>query len=259
MARNFNSANPDYVLAPTPIANPTTLTLSAWMYDTSVTGVQTILALGQGTIAGLPVMAYIRLATDAGTFICQAGQGPFAQTASSYSANTWNHIAGTGSALGTANAPLAIFMNGANKATATSANGSPFVTSLTKVSIAIDQANSLAEPLNGRVADAALWNVVLSDTEIKALALGARPINIRPTALIGWWPLDGLQSPEPDLSGLANNGVLTGTTLAAGPPVMMFTPRWPQFIPSAAAASSVVFRRSLSSIGTRVGSRQAVQ
>jgi hypothetical protein len=87
-------------------------------------------------------------------------------------------------------------------------------------------------PLNGYMADMAVWSTVLSGTELAALANGARPSTIRPTLLLGWWPMGGYQSPEPDLSGKANNGTLTGTTPAFGPPIMQFTPRWPQFNPS---------------------------
>jgi hypothetical protein len=50
-------------------------------------------------------------------------------------------------------------------------------------------------------------------------------------------PLDGIQTTEPDLSGFARNGTLTGTSAVAGPPFTQFTPRWPQF-PDVASAPS---------------------
>jgi hypothetical protein len=81
----------------------------------------------------------------------------------------------------------------------------------------------------GVLADVAIWPVALSQAELSALSKGARPNTIRPPSLIGWWPLDGIQSPEPDLSGNVNNGTLTGTTFAAGPPIAQFTSRWPQY------------------------------
>lgn len=110
---------------------------------------------------------------------------------------------------------------------------------------------------NGSMADFAFWSdIVLTAGEIASFNTGARPHTIRPTKLIINWPIDGLSSPEPDLSGLKQNGTVTGTALAAGPPVMMFTPRCPQFTTLAAAAGAVKFRRTLSSVGTRAGSRQ---
>lgn len=79
----------------------------------------------------------------------------------------------------------------------------------------------------GYAADVAIWNAALSDLECIALAKGVRPGWIRPGSLKGWWPIDGLQSPEPDLSGFANNGTVAGSPpKIQGPPFMMFTPRW---------------------------------
>jgi hypothetical protein len=167
--------------------------------------------------------------------------------ASTLSLNTWYQLTGTYD--GTT---YKIYTNGV-VATSTDSTGPNFVVSF--ASIGWDFTSG-ARFWNGRIADMAIWNVVLTAGEASALANGARPPTIRPNALLRYWPLDGLQSPEPDLSGHVNNGTVTGTALAAGPPVMMFTPHWPQFISGAAAASSVVSRRSLSALGTRVGSRQ---
>lgn len=87
----------------------------------------------------------------------------------------------------------------------------------------------------GSLADYAQWNgTALTATEFAGLANGARPWTIGAAPTL-WVPMDGLQSPEPDLSGNAFNGTLVGTALAAGPPYMQFTPRWPQFNPAAAA------------------------
>jgi hypothetical protein len=87
----------------------------------------------------------------------------------------------------------------------------------------------------GTIADGALWNTNLTTAEFLALSKGARPGTIRPGSLMVWQPLDGIQSPEPDLSGNKKNGTLTGTAPAFGPPIVPFTPRWPQAFPPAAA------------------------
>lgn len=87
---------------------------------------------------------------------------------------------------------------------------------------------SFNNPFPGLIADVAFWNVALTAAEFAALGVGARPYTIRPLALVGYWPVTGIQSPEPDFSGLNNNGTVTGTVNASGPPFMFFTPRWPQ-------------------------------
>lgn len=112
-------------------------------------------------------------------------------------------------------------------------------------------------PLNGIVAEVGIWNTNLGlSGDVIALASGVRCYNIRPKNLIGYWTLDGLQSPEPDLSGNKNNGTVTGTAFASGPPLMMSTPRTPSAVTAGAISSSVDSRRSLAQLGTRVGSRQ---
>lgn len=117
-----------------------------------------------------------------------------------------------------------------------------------------------SEYVSGVIADAAVWTAALTAGEIAGLARGARPFQIRRGSLVSYYPLTGIQSPEPDLSGLANNGTVVGTINAFGPPVMQFTPRWPQVVVAGTGPPppTTVFRRTLSALGTRTGSRQAV-
>ena len=112
----------------------------------------------------------------------------------------------------------------------------------------------------GEIASVAFWNgnlseiavrkgVLLTANEAKAHNAGERPSRIRPTSIVGWWPIDGLQSPEPEYSGNKMVGTLTGTAFATGPPLMPLTPRWPfveNFIPPsillAGGAGTTIFR-----------------
>jgi Concanavalin A-like lectin/glucanases superfamily len=77
----------------------------------------------------------------------------------------------------------------------------------------------------GKVGEAAVWGVRISDNVAAAIAGGvcvkgasARRMSVPPPA--GYWPLWGASgsSIEPDLSGNAINGTLTGTTQGAHPP-----------------------------------------
>jgi hypothetical protein len=65
----------------------------------------------------------------------------------------------------------------------------------------------------GRIAEVGYWNVALSAGEQKALSTGVSPAKIRRSHLVGYWPLYGAGSPEPDYSGNKDNGTLTGTTI----------------------------------------------
>lgn len=164
----------------------------------------------------------------------------------SLSANTWTHIAMTYNGTN-----YIAYKNGAVMA------GTPF---------------NIGDPLDlgaqpyiggvngnnfwpGNLQDCAFWNVPLTAGEVGALARGMRPNKIRPTGLVRWWPIDGLASPEPDLSGNKLNLTVTGTALAAGAPLNLISPKRPNFL-DAAVASTAKFRRTLSPMGTRIGSRQ---
>jgi hypothetical protein len=72
--------------------------------------------------------------------------------------------------------------------------------------------------LRGSVADLAIWNIVLTPTQIAQLAAGKRANTVGANAnLVAYWPIVGA-SPEPDLSGNGYNMALTGTILTANPP-----------------------------------------
>jgi hypothetical protein len=146
---------------------------------------------------------------------------------SSLTASTWYHVLATGDG---STGTVTGYVNGVNDGSATV--GGPTT---------LHQGgnfwfgNDFGAPsrfYTGRIADGALWSTLLTQIEISALANGARPFMIRRAALRGWWPLGGLNSPEEELSGNAQNGTLTGTTSAFGPAIMLQTPRWPfNFLP----------------------------
>lgn len=67
----------------------------------------------------------------------------------------------------------------------------------------------------GTIGYAGIHNVVLTAAEIAQ----AKQFGFTPRGLVGFWPLLGDATPEPDFSGLKRNGTVTGTTVAPGPPV----------------------------------------
>jgi hypothetical protein len=235
MARSFNGST-DKITATAVDPNLThALTLSCWFKTTTVAagyratlGYTPNFAMFNGAATTTHNSYYVQ--TNAGT----AGRDPASATVS---INTWYHQAmtavdGAGTCQG--------YLNGVADGASFTTPNSTFV-SAANVSIGHDAGPDL---FNGSLADVAIWNVTLTSLEIAALAAGVRPGRIRPSSLIGWWPLDGLVSPEPDLSGRANNGTLTAApALDFGPPISLFTPRWPQYFkPPVAGAASLVFK-----------------
>lgn len=123
-------------------------------------------------------------------------------------ANQWNHIGLVKN--GTGAGALAAYLNGSSQTTTSNgsiANGAE--------SLRFGLNNQGAHGADGRIAQVCIWNVALSAAEVFALSRGASPYTIRPTSLKGFWPLFGVASPEPDLSGNGNPATATGTPAAA--------------------------------------------
>ena len=78
----------------------------------------------------------------------------------------------------------------------------------------------------GDLAEAAVWNVALTDAEVAALARGIHPFLIRPDALVAYWPILGRYSPEINLKSNSATMAIQGTLSQAAHP-RIFRP--PQF------------------------------
>ena len=248
MARGFNgSSDTAQVASSSPLSPTTQVTCAAWFYTTA-NAFQGLITKPAGVSWSAPYADYALDIISAGTtnvrgFITDSHQ---VIGSTIISLNAWHHAAFTYD-----HNIMLVYLDGVQDGTLTpgaltiGTGGQP---------LWLGSNISVTSPLTGRIADAAVWNTALVASEISSLSKGTRALNIRSGSLVGYWPLDGLSSPEPDLSGNKGNATLSGTALAAGPPIAPFTPRWPQFTPAAAATTK--FRKTLLPIGTRIGSRQ---
>lgn len=79
-----------------------------------------------------------------------------------------------------------------------------------------------AADFQGTVAEVAVWNSLLTASQMAALQtacpVGASARRMSLPNPVGYFPLWGAASPEPDLGGNKNNGTLTGTAQANHPP-----------------------------------------
>lgn len=212
MARSFNGIS-DLITTNTVNSGGGNYTFSVWGYTSLANSYNAIIGLGGNTLKLYVKSTGKTAAYSSGPGLWDPSTGP------TISANAWFNFVVTVATGGVVNS----YINGVSDASGTNALVASFNTNCTYGS------DASGNWWSGILADGALWNVVLGAAEILALSKGARPTSIRPpTALLFWNPLTGLQSPEPDLSGNLHSGTLTGTVPAFGPPIMAFTPRWPQ-------------------------------
>jgi len=219
MARSFNGTSNRITLSKASLTG-IPVTISAWINPSSLSSAQREIFIIQlssfATIIAIEYRPDLAGNTIYGNFNGASGNAaPFA-TAQITNANQWYH----GCVIAYSATSTAAFLNGGNKGTSAVNFGTQSAPNLSFIG-SYNSGGFFA----GSIADVAVWNVALSDAEVTALAQGIRPQFVRPASLVGWWPLDGILSPESDLSGNRNNGVLTGTTLANGPPITLFTPK----------------------------------
>jgi len=130
------------------------------------------------------------LTTSSGT------DGQFAESgAGTVVLNSWQHCACTF----VSTTSRAVFLNGAKFTNAVSATAPSGVNDVALGAMYNISPDKLF--FTGRMAEAAIWNVALSDDEIISLSRKFSPALVRPTALAAYWPLMGAVSPEPDLKG----------------------------------------------------------
>ena len=80
-------------------------------------------------------------------------------------------------------------------------------------------ASTLNRDYDGQLSNMTIWTNYLTAVEITALSRGVNPFAIRNSNLVGFWSLNGNESPEPEWIN-QQNGVLTGTSKGAtNPPV----------------------------------------
>ena len=109
------------------------------------------------------------------------------------------------------------YANGAVDLSGTYASGGTFNSALRTTIGAITTSSGTGSFYGGAIAHVATWTRVLSAQEVKSLSNGLLPSHLGPTH---YWPLWGVDSPEPDLVSGGVDGTLTGTTQGAGgPPV----------------------------------------
>lgn len=211
MARNFTGAQ---WLQYTGGGITSPLTLAAWIRPNVIT-FSWFLGLGQfGGSPGsgdnhhtlsLQNAGQVRIFSRAGS-----GTGAGATSATVLTIGAWIHVAGIVASTTDRRIYVSGMLDGSN---------TTLTTPLTPNSAGIGARhgdNVAGDPqFNGRIAGVGIWNVALAPDEISALSRGVSPRQIRKASLWGFWPLLGIDSPEPDMSGNGRAMTLQGAPTRA--------------------------------------------
>ena len=235
MARSFNNSNQYLFLGTTPVT-AVPLTISCWFYPAATNDTYDAMFIknaGDDNYFGI-YLNPTGASAVVGAVGAFGGAEAIATTSTTFSASTWNHAA----AVFTSASSRAAFLNGGGKGT-DGTTGTP--SGLLEINIGGYEAGPLFGPMNGRLAEIAIWNAALTDDEVLSLSKGVSPLRVHPQNLVAYWPLYGNGSPEPNY---VRNSTDLALTLINAPPQIDHAPvmapwsgaRILRYVPAAAGA-----------------------
>ena len=155
-------------------------TFACWFNTDLANSVQYLMGATQGASTDVSTNTF-GLRTSGSNKIQAWTESQVAQTVE-YTVGVWNHAC----AVHAASNDRRAYLNGGNKATSTNDRG---VSSIDLFTIG---ALGLATPtafMSGSIAEAAVWDVALTDAEVAILGLGYSPLMVRPQNLTFYVPL----------------------------------------------------------------------
>lgn len=214
MSRNFPNNGNNYFdvgdFGPIDITG-TVLTLAGWFKPNAVNASQDLLCKRNN--AGTVLQYELRIdSTGKAYFLIGNGGNSYddAVGATTLSTGAWQHMAGVKS--GTGASAVKVYLNGSQDG----ADTSNLSIGNTTLHLTIGRmSDSTQFPFNGLLAELAIWDIDLSALEVAALAKGLCPLMFRRDHLKGYWPLFGIGTNEPDLSGNGAIGTLNGSVAQA--------------------------------------------
>lgn len=213
MARTLSSGNNLSHAAAVLTAVP--FTMACWFKLTTLApAAQTLISID----AGDNVNRFMMDVTSAGrvrAHVTAANQSNAASSAVSSTADVgnWHHACAVQATATSRDA----YLNGGNKGSNTTSR-TPIGLDTTLIGLFSGPGNPVTD---GDIAEAAIWNVALSDAEVALLATGIGPYAVQRANLVAYWPLLGQASPEPDKAG-SFSMTLTGTPPQAAHPFIFY-------------------------------------
>jgi len=196
------------------------LSISAWVYFATVPSAE-MEPLAKADSGATQYEIYINAAGQPsktlGVYFRQStslNHDVYMNCASAATNGTWTHIVAAYSSVATT---WFMYCNGVQATNGSTGSAATIMSNGDSLLIGKKAASS-AIYCACSVADVGVWTAQISPLEAKSLASGKSPATVHRNALVGYFPLWGASgtNPEPDYSGNANNGTLTGTSL--GPP-----------------------------------------
>ena len=215
MSRLFSDESLDIAVNASAVLTGPPMTMACWVFpDEALTC--TAMSIADPALA----THFFRIGIGSTfTAICATRAGgteALATTTATGAINTWMHIAGVFVPNGAITDTRTAYLSGAN-AVSNLTDHTPANMGETGIGFKCGSTDTLW--FSGRIAEAAIWDVVLDAAELLTLAAGFSPLLVRPSALAAYWPFISRASPEIDIVG-GFNLTLTGTAVAEHPRIL---------------------------------------
>jgi hypothetical protein len=235
MARNFNGSSHSLEIAAAVSSYP--VTMACWArpevattdFEAMYLGVKAASMRVQLTFSGSVSADPIR-----STSVNSSNTAQFASTSSGFTAHQWCHAAAVIAGADSRTAYINGGSSGSDNVGSTSTSWDTLVISGRYSS------NVIGRWFDGDIAEAAVWNVALTDAEIAQLAAGYSPLFVRPQSLVHYIPLFGRAGASGGELDWVGGGVLsvTGSPSLSDHPRIIYPSRGQRiWVPSAAAAA----------------------
>lgn len=195
MSRLFDDALNQYLEYNGAILSGVPITFATWFWTVGLKN-QVMMAIAD--VGGAENSFSLRLRdpvdTDVIAITYQAGAWAYAKTSAKYTSPAWHHAIAVFAAVD----DRRVYLDGGNKGTEATSRTPGAVA---KTAIAVMPSDVYSLHMDGYLAEAAVWNIALTDGEAAILAKGFSPLFVHPQNLVAYWPLIGRLSPEIDMVG----------------------------------------------------------
>ena len=236
MSRLFDDAASEYLERDSAVISGVPFSMACWFYADEGTLNKEAMSVSNKDVSNHYHRLRIHSAENVRARSQQGGNDHQAISTTTFTLNTWNHACG----VWTSRNNRAAFLNGGGKGTDT---GDAVPANLDRTSIGRIGDSTPGEHMSGRIAEAAIWNVALTDSEVQALASGVSPLRVRVASLQAYWPLFAITGDAPDYSGGANtltdNNTVGIADHAPVGPMFAFPSGWQGAFNAAAAAGGL--------------------
>lgn len=235
MARAFVNASSEGMHNTSAILSGPPITIACFFITTNDAAVLTLACLSNSTIAGNWILLTLR--GDGGDKIeMNVNDGTtnaFPRTTTTFTTGTLHHACGIHAAAN----DTRVFIDGGSKNTSTTST-TPTVDD-TRIGT-LNNGGTIENFFDGDIAEVGIWNVALTDPEVLVLSTGMSPLLVRPSSLVGYWPLIGRYSPEIDRVGRFDM-TLDNTPAFADHPRMFYPISMVSWFATAAVAGFVPY------------------